>query len=69
MRKLLSFVLSSVIPIEVLLCAKVNTKQSRVDVLPEGVAGLAAIAKSKHAADVTHVKVVEPVVFLHSKNR
>ena len=69
MRKLLSFVLSSVIPIEVLLCAKVNTKQSRVDVLPEGVAGLAAIAKSVHPTDVAYVKVVEPVVFLHSKNR
>ena len=69
MSKLLSFVLSCVVPIKVVLCAKVYTKESRVDVLPKSIASLAAITKSEHPADVAYVKVVKPVVFLHSENR
>jgi hypothetical protein len=69
MSYVLSFVLGLVVPGKVAFSTKVQSKLWRVNVLPECVASLTTIPKTKHTANTGDVKIIKPVVLLHSEHR
>lgn len=68
MLYLLGLILSLVIPRKIVFCAYEHPKLRRINVLPECVTGLASISKPEHTANTGDVKIIKPVVLLHSKN-